>query len=83
MAKLSELVRGFRANVREGFPTVLHYDGKYIRLNCSKHTNGYVGLATRESKYTTCFSHAECPDCQFYKPNSHGNCELGCIKPIS
>ncbi len=32
MAKLAELIKGFRANVREGNPCEMRFDGKSIQL---------------------------------------------------
>lgn len=90
MAKLSELVKGFRANVREGIPAVLKYDGERIYLHCSKFTDGYVGLTTRKRIFTPCFNDANCPNCPYFKPNPEtdkvlptGTCEIGCIKPVN
>ncbi len=70
MAKLSELVRGFRANVREGIPTVLAYDGTSIKLNCSPNINGYVGLATRKGKYEICDLGINCKECVSFRNTS-------------
>ena len=32
MAKLAELIKGFRANVREGNPCEMRFDGKIVQL---------------------------------------------------
>ena len=56
MAKLHELIKGFRANVREGNPCALEFNGKDIHLypktsgsdpRCGK---TYIGICTKPSK---------------------------------
>ena len=48
MATLSELIKGFRANVRGGIQTELYFSGKTISLSCpNKEPQGYVGLTTQ------------------------------------
>ena len=60
MAKLQELIKGFRANVREGNPCELRFDGRTITLcplpfdkyDCeaeTKYHRAYVGLTTKPS----------------------------------
>ena len=84
MAKLSELVRGFRTNIREGIPTVLSYDGNSIKLNCSANINGYVGLATRKSKYEICTMNINCKDCVSFKNTSESpSCKYNLAKLAS
>ena len=46
MAKLSELVRGFRANVREGIPSQLTYDGAFVELK-TEDPRGVVGICKK------------------------------------
>ena len=46
MAKFSDLVKGFRSNVRDGIPSTLTFDGYHIHLT-SKDRRGYVGIAER------------------------------------
>ena len=46
MAKLSELVRGFRANVRNGIPSTLMYRGESVYLT-SERKEGFVGICNR------------------------------------
>ena len=83
MAKLSELVRGFRTNIREGIPTILLYDGERISLNCSPNVNGYVGQATRKSQYDICTLWDDCKDCELYRATSTTpSCEENLIKPV-
>ncbi len=85
MAKFTELVRGFRTNVRDGIPSVLHYDGRFVRLVCSSNINGYVGLTTRQSKYSPCFKEDGCKTCPYQKnlvPSIEPNCELALFKPV-
>lgn len=43
MATLAELVKGFRANVRAGYPTTLLYNGMRASLTCATFTNGFIG----------------------------------------
>lgn len=53
MAKLSELIKGFRANVRAGFPCGLDFDGETVRLypKSERYDPNYgktfVGLTTK------------------------------------
>lgn len=83
MAKLSELVRGLRANIREGIPTVLDYDGETIRLNCSQNINGYVGLTIRKRIYDTCSININCKECvSFRNTSSTPSCKYNLAKPV-
>lgn len=57
MATLAELIKGFRANVRDGIPTTLMYGGAkqiggddFISLSCEWKRNGFVGLCLKPSK---------------------------------
>lgn len=88
MATFSELVRGFRCNVREGIPTILSFDGAHVKLNCSPSLNGYVGLATREGKvvYEICDLKLPCSLCTNFPtspniPDDKPLCKLGLVKP--
>lgn len=83
MAKLSELVKGFRANVREGIPTVLLYNGKNIYLNCSPNINGYVGLTTRKGQYEICDLPIRCKECASFENTSvKPTCKYNLAKPV-
>ena len=46
MATLSKLIKGFRANVRDGIPTTLYFSGKEIALS-TNNNKGLVGMCTR------------------------------------
>ena len=46
MATLSELIKGFRANVRDGIPTTLYFSGKEIILS-TNNNKGFVGMTTQ------------------------------------
>ena len=83
MATFSELVRGFRCNVRDGIPTVLAYDGKTIKLNCSSNINGYVGLTTRKGQYEVCdMTGQACKWCSCYDDRLNPSCKHNLVKPI-
>jgi hypothetical protein len=53
MSKTSELIKGFRYNVKHGYPTNLQYrnDGT-MHLNCDNDM-GFVGLAQNPLTHTT------------------------------
>jgi hypothetical protein len=46
MATLAQLVKGFRANVRNGIPTTLYFSGKDVSLSTNDN-KGIVGMTTR------------------------------------
>lgn len=56
MAKLQELIKGFRANVRAGFPCVLDFNGETIKLYGKSErweeawSKTFVGMCTKPSK---------------------------------
>lgn len=83
MSKSSDLVKGFRANVKEGIPTIMVYDGRNIKLNCSPNINGYVGLTTAPNKYDTCEMEINCKECHAYKSaNFTPTCKYNLAKPV-
>ncbi len=83
MASFSELVRGFRSNVREGIPTVLHYDGKSIKLDSSPNINGFVGLTTRKGYYDICDMKINCKNCSLFENKDFmPSCKLNLAKPV-
>jgi hypothetical protein len=53
MAKLSELIRGFRANVRNGIPSTLMFREGNVHLTAEMGMNGYVGLCRKPTTNTT------------------------------
>ena len=48
MATLNQLIKGFRANVREGIPTTLTFTGEDIHLTAA-HRLGFVGISSKPS----------------------------------
>lgn len=46
MAKLQELIKGFRANVRAGIPTGVAFDGKNLYLTADD-TKAFVGMSDK------------------------------------
>ena len=48
MATLAELIKGFRHNVRAGYPTTLLSTGAKIHLSC-QHPRGFVGISDKPS----------------------------------
>ena len=48
MAKFSELVKGFRSNVRDGIPSTLIFTGDRVHLTAER-GDGYVGICGREA----------------------------------
>lgn len=72
MSKVSELVKGFRANLKNGIPTMLKYDGAEIILTASPNCNGVVDMAYRPSKLDGCTASSGldcCRECGEYQPH--------------
>jgi len=70
MATLSELIKGFRSNVREGIPTEIAFDGEYIRMN-ARGKKGFVGIckpSIRLKTYRVYLENGEMPQVKATNP---------------
>ena len=52
MAKFSDLVKGFRSNVRDGIPSTLIFTGDKVHLTAER-KDGFVGICDRPKPKAT------------------------------